>query len=246
MPDDPTPETIILQTAIARLTDQPAPVTQSGRIITSETNNDPMAALLDEVNQTVLRRQLQFTNSNGAHLHLEAANRRILRVSKHHALADQTLEVEQSDSGSLDQCRAIIEEFCLNARTIAVRTSIVPHAVDDPHLGVLATEFARPPVAHVSALSNSKHLDGLDRFVLAYLFKKDSGFIKTWGNTDLIAQFTDCAIPTAVEQNEVVLWIDTAPKGLLIGASIQSDSEIWFAAETENLGKLQAHFLDKA
>jgi hypothetical protein len=246
MPDEPTPETISLQTAIARLTTQPAPVTQSGRVITSDTNNDPMAALLDEVEQTVLRRHLRFTNNHGMHLHLEAADRRILRVNKHHTLTDENLEVGHADAGSLDRCRAIIEEFCLTARTIAVRSTIVPHAVDDAHLGVLATEFARPTVPYEAVLSNPKYLDGLDRVVLAYRVKNDSGLVKTWGNTDLIARFADCTTPAVVKQNETVLWIDTKSKGLLIGTSIQNDSVIYFAAETENLEKLRAHFLDNA
>ncbi len=65
--------------AIAALSAAPEPVSEYGRLISSDRRN-AFEAILSEITETVLRRELTFKNENGEHLTLDVAERRILRV----------------------------------------------------------------------------------------------------------------------------------------------------------------------
>lgn len=58
-----------------------------GRVIAAITDQNPLAALLQEVNETMLGRSLTFESSGGASLTLDVSGRRVLRVSQATGLA---------------------------------------------------------------------------------------------------------------------------------------------------------------
>lgn len=92
---------------VARLTalQASAQVAPGGsRVIAGNSDPNPMAALLREVNETILGRTLRFESSHGSSLTLEVAGRRILRLTEVNGLsgaegclAASALEDEQKD-----------------------------------------------------------------------------------------------------------------------------------------------------
>lgn len=75
-----------------------------GRVIAAISDPNPMAALLREVNETILGRTLRFESSHGSSLSLEVAGRRVLRLTEANGLsgaetclAAPALEDEQKD-----------------------------------------------------------------------------------------------------------------------------------------------------
>lgn len=74
------------------------------RVIASLSDQSPLAALLREVNETMLGRALTFESSNGTNLTLEVSGRRVLRLTAANGLSGvesclsaQTLEDEHKD-----------------------------------------------------------------------------------------------------------------------------------------------------
>jgi hypothetical protein len=92
---------------VARLQAMQAPARLApggARVIAEITDTNPLAALLREVNETVLGRSLMFESSTGSSLTLDVAGRRVLRLTgvtglsgAAPCLAAETLEDEQKD-----------------------------------------------------------------------------------------------------------------------------------------------------
>lgn len=92
---------------LSRLSSLTTPVQRAGggaRLIADLGHPNPLAALLRELNETILSRSLQLDSSSGASLTLDIAGRRVLRLSAasglagaERCLAAGTLEDEQKD-----------------------------------------------------------------------------------------------------------------------------------------------------
>lgn len=61
---------------------------EGGRIIASRSDPNPITVILREANETMLARSLQFTRDDGVRLCMDAAGRRILRVTEAAGLAE--------------------------------------------------------------------------------------------------------------------------------------------------------------
>jgi hypothetical protein len=96
-----------LQPILSRLTalSTPAQVAPGGaRVIADMTHPNPLAALLRELNETILARALRLDSSDGSSLTLDVAGRRVLRLSEasgvtgaERCLAAGTLEDDYKD-----------------------------------------------------------------------------------------------------------------------------------------------------
>ena len=114
------------------------------RILAAGSGLGPLAALLREVNETILARSLQFEGGDGAMLALDVAGRRVLRVTaaKDVPGAEALLAVPVlSDNHKDDLCR-LLQGFCALSPDLQIAAAPVSRSAEGMTVGLPVSRLA--------------------------------------------------------------------------------------------------------
>src|SRR5690606_8925710 len=140
-----------LKRILSKLAAPPAPPQPQGREIASGGDAEArLAALLTEIDETMLPRRLRFQTDIGATLSADGYGRRLLSLpppapqglsAGHTALVGQPLHTLPEDS--LSDLRALLLAFLAPASRLSVAHAPLPQPRDPAALGVAAETLAR-------------------------------------------------------------------------------------------------------
>lgn len=233
-------DTARLMQAISALSSAPETITARGRLLdpTKTSRTGLLDLILAEIDETVLRRLLNFENENGNHLILEVAERRIMRIFRHQSeIEGNAKETGQPVLTSADASStvSVLQEFCGKSDAIYVVSHIPTHSMDQDFGGVscaelhrsekIAPDFAkgpqevqtalRPLISHASAI--------------VVIIKEGQEHL-VWGDANDIDSLLDVAResdqPTQV--CEFQLWSEGTDQAQHVGCLTFADAEVWF------------------
>lgn len=97
-------------------------VSGGARLIADDADRNPLAALLREINETMLARLLTFDNASGASLTLEVAGRRVLRVTRASGLdgADACLAAHALEDDQKDDLIKLMQAIAAKGQELRV------------------------------------------------------------------------------------------------------------------------------
>jgi hypothetical protein len=108
------------------------------RVIATDADPNPLAALLCEINETVLGRTLTFESAAGSDLSMEVSGRRVLRLTAATGLsgAEDLLAVEALDDEQKDSLIKLLQAAAATGHELRVRASPMTRAVDGVSVGI--------------------------------------------------------------------------------------------------------------
>jgi len=214
------------------------------RILASGAGDSPLLALLCEVNETMLARNLQFESGSGASLAMDVAGRRILRFTATTGVAGNepclTAPVLE-DTDKDDLCR-LLQRFCTTSPELRVligpvlrgegMTIGIPVARLAEHLSLnlSAVEVELPPATNPAQaggfLAQFSAQSGAG--LIAWLIHSDAGVAHTGptqaGPEDMVAHlrgFLDDEHPALMAQLDRVARNPDDPVCLVLAADLQ-------------------------
>jgi hypothetical protein len=107
-------------------------------VIAAGSGHNPLAALLCEINETVLGRTLTFESGAGSSLSLEVSGRRVLRLTAATALpeAEDLLEIEALDDEHKDRLIKVVQAAAAPGHELHVRALPMTRDVDGVSVGL--------------------------------------------------------------------------------------------------------------
>ncbi len=108
------------------------------RVIAAGSDHNPLAALLCEINETVLGRTLTFESGTGSSLSLEVSGRRVLRLTAAVGLpeAEDLLEIEALDDEHKDRLIKVVQAAATPGQDLRVRALPMTREVDGVSVGL--------------------------------------------------------------------------------------------------------------
>lgn len=108
------------------------------RVIAANSDHNPLAALLCEINETVLGRTLTFASGSGSSLSLEVSGRRILRVTAASGLpgAETVLATEALDDEHKDSLITLLQAAAEPQHELRVQALPMTRVVDGVSVGL--------------------------------------------------------------------------------------------------------------
>ncbi len=226
----PDSDTDRFMRAIAAFSAAPEQVTSAGRILPLQAEG-PLHAVLNEINETVLRRILVLTQGDDKTLVLDVGERRVLSVLEtpsaaaayRGAIVARTLV--ENDAGLLLR---VLETFCAEDRPIYVSTKLPdpasPSVFDGVSARMLHDQIEKTRPADLPPHLDSA-VDGCLAHAVALVAAKDGDAFLSKGDEDACARFAKIAFdwpgnpktPTQVslwhgafEEGQAVLRIDAS------------------------------------
>jgi hypothetical protein len=222
-----------LQEALKTLRTPTRGLSRRGRELLEEGLSDPMAALQAEIDRTVLRRALRFTNDRSEVLRIEASERRILSLS--HA-AHGGVPITPEDPVAVQAAIALLGGFCDGTTSLIVVSDLIPDAAHQTLIGLPASVLTgRPPDDDTPACPQTWHVDDLRKNALAYIEVKGGYIASRWGSRDLVDRLELCVAEVHEPTNPCTLWVDPSPRGLCIGYIQLSETTVWITARADQL-----------
>ncbi len=117
----------------------PASIDQAGhRLLTDGFNPGPIAAVLSEINETMLGRSLTFVSDGGPGMTLEVAGRRVLRMAAAEGLAraETCLSVPALDDGQKDDLIRLLQALAIPGRALRVVSGPISHEAEGVSVGL--------------------------------------------------------------------------------------------------------------
>lgn len=117
----------------------PASFDQAGnRLLTDGFNPGPIAAVLREINETMLGRSLAFESDGGPKITLEVAGRRVLRMAAAEGLAraETCLSVPALDDGQKDDLIRLLQALAIPGRALRVVSGPISHEAEGVSVGL--------------------------------------------------------------------------------------------------------------
>lgn len=117
----------------------PASFDQAGnRLLTDGFNPSPIAAVLREINETMLGRSLAFESDGGPRMTLEVAGRRVLRMAAAEGLAraETCLSVPALDDGQKDDLIRLLQALAVPGRALRVVSGPISHEAEGVSVGL--------------------------------------------------------------------------------------------------------------
>jgi len=117
----------------------PASIDQAGhRLLTDGFNPVPIAAVLREINETMLGRSLTFASDGGPRMTLEVAGRRVLRMAAAEGLAraETCLSVPALDDGQKDDLIRLLQALAIPGRALRVVSGPISHEAEGVSVGL--------------------------------------------------------------------------------------------------------------
>lgn len=117
----------------------PASIDQAGnRLLTDRFNPSPIAAVLREINETMLGRSLTFESDGGPKMTLEVAGRRVLRMAAAEGLAraETCLSVQALDDGQKDDLIRLLQALAIPGRALRVVSGPISSEAEGVSVGL--------------------------------------------------------------------------------------------------------------
>ncbi len=225
-----------LEDKIAKLNAAGTGVTASGREIKSPDTDGFLRAILNEIEEIILARELLFENSKGETLGLRIVNRRLMRVSSQ---SDKTLTrlaapiLEQDffqESGLLiSGLFDFLAEFLKDTSKLIISTKKLEQVPNPADIGcspeALAQEWSLDLFEDVKN-GNEKRVENFvesnAEFILAYIQYDSDGFSKKVGqenNINQLVEFSENGLSRLVGHLESFLHPNSAQYCVILGAS---------------------------
>lgn len=127
------------------------------RVLAAIQNANPLAALLCEVNETVLGRTLTFESSGGSSLTLEVSGRRVLRVTAANGLpgAEGCLAAEALEDEHKDNLIKLLQGVAAPRHELRVRALPMTREVDGVSVGLPVALLADLLLVDLNALDGA-------------------------------------------------------------------------------------------
>lgn len=194
-----------LEDKIAKLNAAGLGVTASGREIKAPDSDGFVRAILNEIEEIILARELLFENSSGETLGLKVVNRRLLRVSnqsdeKLTRLAAPILEQDFSQESGLliSGLFDFLTEFLKDTSKLIVSTKKLEQVPNPADIGCSPEALAQAWSLDMFEDVNSRYENRVENFVesnaefiLAYVQYDSDGFSKKVGQEDNINQLVE-------------------------------------------------------
>ncbi|AZL59213.1 hypothetical protein EI545_10390 [Tabrizicola piscis] len=139
------------------------------RVIAAISDANPLAALLCEVNETVLGRTLTFESSGGSSLSLEVSGRRVLRVTAANGLpgAENTLADAVLDDDHKDELIKLMQAVAVPRQELRVWALPMTREVDGVSVGLPVALLADLLLIDLNPLEGSTPADPVVRTIPA-------------------------------------------------------------------------------
>ena len=131
------------------------------RVIAALSDGNPLAALLCEVNETVLGRTLTFESSGGASLTLEVSGRRVLRVVAESGLpdAESCLAAEALEDEHKDNLIKLMQAVATPRHELRVFATPMTRDVDGVSVGLPVALLADLLLINLNPLDGETHAE---------------------------------------------------------------------------------------
>lgn len=226
-----------LKDALRILHEGAGALSSSGRDITNDGSIDPLTAISNEIEQTILRRALHFENDSKEQLQIIAGSRRALAV---HSPKGDVLALSPEDQNALAQAQNIALTFCEAARVVHVQSHFVRTAEYESMIGVSPQALMFAPQASIDPPpSLSEHLQTLRNSTVAYVTTNNDEILDTWGSDELIGRIQLCLAQGLLHEHPCIIWADSATDGLCFGYLQHSEATLWVATTAEQVADLK-------
>ncbi len=251
MPESHHEEALRLTAVLQQLSEAPSVQKAGGRLITSAGEESALLGILQEVQETVLPRDLHFCAAAQSELVLTVAERRItrMRLVEEGALSQNLLKDGSADD--LAQVAASLVAFCADASEIWVRAELISDhlAVDAVGLSLSALKSHLGGVdgAAVEPISLDAAVSGSKDFALAVLDSNAAEPDQIIGQRDLGAslRLLDAELlRDGVGKDRLSIWSGAMPDDPSILLAVRNQRRIWLAFEADNLDACLACWIE--
>ncbi len=225
-----------LITVLEQLGREPAPCTEAGRLI-FEGDDGGLAAVLSQIDQTVLPRRLSFCDGDGRSLICDVVERRIMKIAGagNALLKEEAFRISQK-----------LERFCDAASVIYLRSEILSDMHSGGDVGLSTADLKlhladRRTAADVSALIEAS-LSQSESYALAIVDHHADGSVHENGQSRLCEILREMCAPSAGEPEADQqgspthqIWIGSPGEGHAVLHVSLVGRHIWIVFEVENL-----------
>ncbi len=237
-----------LEEKIAKLNAASTGVSANGREIPASDSNSLFRAILLEIDETMLARELIFENDNGITLGLEVANRRLLRFSglsdeNHSELAAPLLEktFSQDNSPLIEALFEVFTVFLQDTTKLLVRSAKLSTTSNPTDIGCSPQGLAEAWSIDLYEGEKNEHekhfmgfLNACSEFMLACVQFDDNGISEKTGQENELSLLSELVQSDFSQLNERLknsLHSDAAPQCLMLGPDgIDGQSILYFSA----------------
>lgn len=212
-------ETGRLMRAIGALSSERETMDRHGRMLCSGTSKDGsvLDAILSEVNETILRRELTFSKNDNEAVTLDVMERRILRLCKIsrndlESNVDQKLLEQPLTSEDAGKLYNLLRRFTADTSQLWVTSNLPGKNLDGSIDGIFCHELAQQAQNQSAPASASEPVLGAinrsKRTALAGLCCSNAETLSSWGDPDqfsLLENLTSTATVSS-QENAVRLW----------------------------------------
>jgi len=149
------------------------PTRQPGRTVLATGEHGVLRSVLQEIDATILGREIVFQIDAGTALVIEAANRRLLRLKAPDVdpatIPDRLIgqPILESDTVLLDKLRCLLADFARSADKVFVETSRLGRTIDPGEVGCSAVSLAAKWGIDLGNGAKINPADRFENFVLA-------------------------------------------------------------------------------
>lgn len=225
-----------LKDALRILRDGPVALSDRGREILGQCASEPIVAICAEMERTVLRRALLFTNDREETLTITVADRRVLGLE---TSAGEVFELSTDNASGLQKAHSALAAFCDTTRAIAVQSQIVPGVEADAHFGVLPQSLATAPrAAKRPDRTLPNLLEALRTVANAYVVETNQSVGETWGSADLLDRIQICLAQEAQVEHPCTIWVDVQVDGMCFGYLQFEDATVWMVTTSDHVTEI--------
>lgn len=240
-----------LKNKLARLSANTDAMDATGREIQAADGKGLLRAVLQEIDETILAREIIFRNAAGSTLGFEVANRRLLRVSDWPAksipaAAATALKLPFADAASpaIDALAKLLQVFLKDRDSLTVSFARLSRSSDASEIGCSAAALAEAWSLDLYATSEASQKRLLEKFIAscadlvqAWLLIDGLDILRSGGPADQVQQLTELSRGDIAAFDEQLVHASPAAERahcMLLGTKEPKSATILYAKNAES------------
>lgn len=238
-------ETDRLMRAMAALSAAPNVLTDAGRLLSGQEAHTSLELLLSEVNETVLRRQLTFSDGGKTSFTVEVREKRLLKISCETpalgASGEQILNKELTQ-GDAAQTIKVLRKYCDQMPVLYVVSALVRGSDTGTYEGIPCADLRKLAMNHqrTPALDELRQaVEQSKSFAEALVVLVDGVSTTKHGDPDQIEALSDLSAKSSLQETSMGLriWQGGLADDKFLGVITLSDCSIWIIASGQYLDR---------